>query len=289
MLDRSNMKLFIRPVDQYVENQGHLWSSQALSGCPTKGGGDWIGDLGMGALQAAPFDSAAEGGGAPTELAAVTKHAKLVTVSAAKGGATKTATVRNIAVIAAHAGLRVAVIDLDLQRTLTKWHQRRPKAAPTIECRPIPLKGGAKAIRAVVQSGRFDLVVVDTPPGLEDHAADIRALAKFSDLVLVPSQPQAADIESNVEWARVLRRDGVHYAFLLARTFRNRTAFASSKQTLLQAGPLCPVDVREAASVDRSHQQGLGNFEIRGDVVGQDFLGVWSYAARELALVGEED
>ncbi|MFC7694567.1 ParA family protein [Paeniroseomonas aquatica] len=140
----------------------------------------------MVALQAAPFDSAAEGKGAPGELAAVAKHAKLITVSAAKGGATKTATVRNIAVIAAHAGLRVAVIDLDLQRTLTKWHQRRPKAAPAIECRPMPLRGGAKAIRAVVQSGRFDLVVVDTPPGLEDHAADIRALANFLTSCLYP-------------------------------------------------------------------------------------------------------
>jgi chromosome partitioning protein len=246
----------------------------------------------MGTLQAQPYDGGGGTVGVPVGRDAVADRkpgtAKLLVVSSAKGGGCKTTTARNLAVIAAHCKLRVATVDLDAQGTLSIWHRLRPPGAPRIEHRVIDIKGSAKPIQAVVKNGGFDLVVVDTPPGIENHAGDVRAIIKQADFVVIPSQPLNSDINSNVDWARSVRRDGTRFAFLLSRTFRNRTAFGEAKQRLIEAGPLCAFDIRDAASVNNSDKAGLGNYEIRGDAVGQDFLGAWSDVARQLGFVVEE-
>jgi chromosome partitioning protein len=50
---------------------------------------------------------------------------KRLLISSPKGGSGKTNLARNLAVAAAAAGLKVATVDLDRQRTLSKWFGRR--------------------------------------------------------------------------------------------------------------------------------------------------------------------
>jgi len=58
--------------------------------------------------------------------------AKWLLVASGKGGSGKTSTGLNMAVYAAHEGLRVVIVDLDRQATLTRWYQRRPNEAPSV-------------------------------------------------------------------------------------------------------------------------------------------------------------
>jgi chromosome partitioning protein len=51
----------------------------------------------------------------------------IVLVSSPKGGVGKSTIVKNMAVCAAQAHLRVLAVDLDPQRTLALWGERRPK------------------------------------------------------------------------------------------------------------------------------------------------------------------
>src|SRR5690349_536461 len=48
---------------------------------------------------------------------------KWLVIASGKGGTTKTTTTLNLATIAAASGLRVGLLDMDEQETLTKWCQ----------------------------------------------------------------------------------------------------------------------------------------------------------------------
>src|SRR5689334_14341351 len=91
----------------------------------------------------APLDGARGGEGSATLREAEgqpVKLAKLLLLSSAKGGSAKTTTARNLAVIAAQAGLRVATIDLDGQESLTRWWKKRPDEAPAIQHYRVPIE-----------------------------------------------------------------------------------------------------------------------------------------------------
>jgi chromosome partitioning protein len=212
------------------------------------------------------------------------KKAFLLTISSSKGGSCKSTTTRNLAVAAIHSGLLVATVDLDPQQTLTIWNNRRPKAAPTISHYSFSMKMINDEIKALVNNGGFDLVIVDTPPGIENHAVDLRMLVRASDYVLLPTQQQSSDLDSVIDWARTVKREGAKFSFLLSRTARNRRSFQEAKQRLVEVGPLAPIDIRDLASVDISNKMGIGNIEIRRDAVGDDFLAAWRFLAREIGI-----
>ena len=212
------------------------------------------------------------------------KKARLLTVSSSKGGSCKSTTTRNLAVAAVHSGLLVATVDLDAQQTLTIWNKRRPEAAPTISHYSFTFGMANDEIKALVNNGNFDLVIVDTPPGIENHATELRMLVRASDYVLLPTQQQSSDLDSVIEWARTVKREGARFGFLLSRTARNRRSFQEAKQRLVEVGPLAPIDIRDLASVDVSNKMGVGNIEIRRDAVGDDFLAAWRFLAREIGI-----
>src|SRR3712207_1097833 len=104
------------------------------------------------------------------------KAAKWLLVASGKGGSGKTSSSLNLAVYAAHEGLRVVLVDLDRQATLTRWFERRPDEAPAITLWAGGMADAVKAVREIDALERIDLVVVDTPPGLDDHPEAARLL-----------------------------------------------------------------------------------------------------------------
>jgi chromosome partitioning protein len=239
----------------------------------------------MSDLKTRPDDGTKSSGKRGKSSSLLRKKAYLLTVSSSKGGSCKSTTTRNLAVAAVHGGLLVATVDLDAQQTLTIWNNRRPEAAPTISHYSFALKMANEEIKALVNDGGFDLVIVDTPPGIENHATELRMLVRASDYVLLPTQQQSSDLDSVIEWARTVKREGARFSFLLSRTARNRRSFQEAKQRLVEVGPLAPIDIRDLASVDVSNKMGVGNIEIRRDAVGDDFLAAWRFLAREIGIL----
>jgi chromosome partitioning protein len=117
--------------------------------------------------------------------------AVVITVAQQKGGAGKTTLAANLAATFA-ASARVALIDIDPQRSLTRWHDLRK--ARLIEAASLTfsdVSGWRLASELDRLRKTHDLVLIDSPPQID---TDAKLAVRSADLVLVPVQPSPPDI-----------------------------------------------------------------------------------------------
>jgi chromosome partitioning protein len=116
--------------------------------------------------------------------------AVIITVAQQKGGAGKTTLAANLAAALA-AQRRVAVLDIDPQRSLARWHALR---AAESGAAPLALSDAA-GWRLSGELDRLrrghDVLIIDSPPQI---ATESRIAVRAADLVLVPLQPSPPDV-----------------------------------------------------------------------------------------------
>jgi chromosome partitioning protein len=174
---------------------------------------------------------------------------RIITFAQQKGGAGKTTVLAHLAAAWAAAGRSVAVIDLDPQRSLTRWAKLRadPRIA-LIESKDYRAGADMKAAART-----HDVVLVDCP-GAASNLLD--AAVRESDLVIAPCQPSVMDVwatASVIDTCRRLKRPlrillnrlppragsveealaalGDARAFLLESRLGNRVAFSQAVLT----------------------------------------------------------
>jgi chromosome partitioning protein len=110
-----------------------------------------------------------------------------ITFAQQKGGAGKTTVLAHLAAAWAAAGRKVAIVDLDPQRSLTRWASLRNDPEITlIESRDY--RAGSD-IRAARKS--HDFVLVDCPGAASSLLENV---IRESDLVIAPCQPSVMDV-----------------------------------------------------------------------------------------------
>lgn len=112
---------------------------------------------------------------------------KIVTFAQQKGGAGKTTVLAHLAAAWSEAGRSVALIDLDPQRSLTRWATLRADA----RLRLIESKDYRAASDMKAAAKTHDFVLVDCP-GAASSLLD--SVVRESTLVIAPCQPSAMDI-----------------------------------------------------------------------------------------------
>jgi len=170
----------------------------------------------------------------------------VITFAQQKGGAGKTTLLAHLAAAWAEAGRTVAVMDLDPQRSLTRWAGLR--ADPAIEVLESKDYRAGSDIRAARRT--YDFVLVDCPGAATSLLENV---IRESDLVLAPCQPSGMDVwalETVIETAAKLKRPlrivlnrmpprlasldevltalGPSRALLLATQLGNRNAFSKA-------------------------------------------------------------
>jgi chromosome partitioning protein len=117
--------------------------------------------------------------------------AMVITVAQQKGGTGKTTLAANLG--AAMAGdRRVALLDIDPQRSLARWHAlraARASAAPALTFSDV--SGWRLAAELERLKREHDLILIDSPPQID---TDARMAVRGADLVLVPVQPSTPDV-----------------------------------------------------------------------------------------------
>ncbi|HET6606279.1 MAG TPA: ParA family partition ATPase [Rhodopila sp.] len=112
----------------------------------------------------------------------------VITVAQQKGGTGKTTLAANIAAALA-AARKVALLDIDPQHTLTRWHALRPASAPALTFSDV--SGWRLASELDRLEAAHDAVVIDSPPQVD---TDARQAIRAATIVLVPVQLSPPDI-----------------------------------------------------------------------------------------------
>ncbi|MBN8928426.1 MAG: cobyrinic acid a,c-diamide synthase [Rhodospirillales bacterium 69-11] len=130
----------------------------------------------------------------------------VITVAQQKGGTGKTTLAANLAAALAK-DRRVALLDIDPQRSLTRWHELRSARPTPAAALTFSDVAGWRLTAELDRLGRsHDVVLVDSPPQVD---TDAKLAIRGATLVLVPVQPSAPDVwaaEGTLKLARDEKR-----------------------------------------------------------------------------------
>ena len=185
--------------------------------------------------------------------------ASVITVAQQKGGAGKTTLAASLAAARA-ASRRVAVIDIDPQQSLTRWHALRAArpSAPTITLAKIAgwrLAGELDKLRRT-----HDLILIDSPPQID---TDARQAVRHADLVLVPIQPSPPDLWAAEGTFALAKAEKRPLAIVLNRAPAAGKLRAQVEAEIGKLGlPLLPTVLGNRTGFAAAFAQGLGVTEV---------------------------
>ena len=171
--------------------------------------------------------------------------ARLLTILGPKGGVGKSTIASNMLIAARLHGIETAGLDLDSQRSFAGWAETRAAAGREPAC----MVAEGRVTDWAAELPDAELVIIDTPPGLEgeEHVTALRELALRSDLVLVPALPEGPSLTRLVTVPAELGAIGVAIVFVLNRVVKGRVRLPQARAFLAEHGELCPVESRAAS------------------------------------------
>ena len=142
--------------------------------------------------------------------------AKIITVAQQKGGAGKTTIAAHLAVVLSQRGEKVAVIDIDPQQSLSRWHQvREQKFGEGFSGINFSSLSGWR-INSEISSlkRKNDFIIIDSPPHTETEA---KTAIRAADLVVIPVQPSPTDLWATEATVELAQKEKIPSAVLLNR------------------------------------------------------------------------
>ncbi len=188
---------------------------------------------------------------------------KILAIVSQKGGAGKTTIAVSMAVAAKLAGLSVLLVDLDPQATATKWGDRRGETDELVVMSAQAARLPQILLKA--QEGGADLVIIDTPPRVEQAAM---MAAKAASAILIPCLPAINDLETIPSTMELLKFAGQPPAVVVlngmppGESRREQAAHVVADMSV----PISPVSLghRTAFRDSAMHGQSAQEYEASG-------------------------
>ncbi len=152
----------------------------------------------------------------------------------AKGGCGKTTLATNLASYYASQGKAVVLADFDRQGSSMDWLEARPQDRP-------PIRGIAAWREPLRVPRSTDYVIMDVPAGA--HSAELTALVRRAQTILVPVLPSPTDIRAAAHF--------IHEMLLVGKIVRDETRVAVVANR-----------VRENSSMQNAMENVLGSINI---------------------------
>lgn len=190
----------------------------------------------------------------------------IISLISQKGGVGKSGIARLLAVEFSNAGWSVKIADLDtMQGSATRWKIRRDAAKLQPE---IPVEKFATIERALREAEKYDLLIIDGPAHAEKGGL---AMARKSQLVLMPTCYGLDDLEAQVEAAYELEANGIERSriwFIFARTTGSQNEEQTARDYLKRAdiNVLEPL-FAEQPCIRQAHNAGKAASEVSFGVV----------------------
>lgn len=207
---------------------------------------------------------------------------QIVTVLSRKGGTGKSTTAIHLATVAAMAGLKVGLIDLDPQGSTSRWGLRRGTLTPTV----LPMSEAEFANFASGRRRDADLMVVDTAPAAQVNVGAARA----ADLCLIVVRPNIFDVEAVEATADMVRACGRPGLFVVSQAPPARMGFETpatrqALETLKSYGlPVAPVSLRSRSAYSAGLPTGVTALESDpGGKAAREVEALWRAIRAELA------
>lgn len=202
---------------------------------------------------------------------------RVITFATQKGGSGKSTLATCIAVIAEAEGLRVALLDNDVQKTTMSWGKRRKADTPAVDaCESHQLP---QAIRGLAKHG-FDLTIIDTPGA---HNANVAPALEIADFCVVPIKPTLADLESAIPTAKQLTDRKKRFGFVLNQCFGSTARINDAATTLLKYGEVANATIYQRADFVDAHGYGMGVTEFNPtSKAAQEIRLLWAWLNRVL-------
>ena len=169
-----------------------------------------------------------------------------VTVFGQKGGVAKTCTSIHLASVWAQQGYAVCVVDADRNRSATAYGARGLLGFDVV-----PVEAAAKATRTAQ--------IVITDGQASSHEDELKNLSAGSDIVVLPTTPQARSVELTIEMSAILRGYGIRHAALLVKVDTRKQRFADEARDTLEGFGLEVLDgsIPLLAAFDKAEVQGV--------------------------------
>ena len=203
------------------------------------------------------------------------KEVKILTIANRKGGAGKSTCAAHLALEAVSDGMKVILIDMDPQKTLEMWWQKREDENPfLIEATANDL---VEITEKLTDKG-FDICIIDTPG---DASLNAVAGIKVSDLVLIPSKPTAPDLTAIGRTISMVEENHKKFAFVITQGIVRAKATLQAASVLSQFGAVAPSVVSNRTSY--ANAMGQGNSAVLFDRSAEEEIKqVWCFLKNRL-------
>lgn len=160
---------------------------------------------------------------------------KVIVVAAQKGGTGKTTLSGHLGVELSLRGFQTVLVDTDPQGSLKSWWESREAEEPALMS--ANARELAESLPALKKQG-YDIVIVDTPPQVNEL---IKGIVDLADLVVIPAKPSSHDLRAVTKTVELVAGSKKEMIFVLNEVRPRTRLEGQAIAAMSQHGKVSPI------------------------------------------------